>query len=651
MTDNESTANRFDQLRKRAEELINARPDAPPEGSSTTLDLINELQIHQVEVEIQNEELKQAQQALSALHREYEDLYEFAPCGYVTLDAKGIITRANLTAVTLLGVDRSALLQSGLIKFISPEGQDVFIDAGQQAVQTGEKRTVEVSLKRNDSATLWVRIDIVADRDETGAVTQWRMAMTDITEHKTAEAALRSSREELRQIIDLVPHFIFSKDAEGRFLLVNRAVADAYGTTVDALMGKTDADFAKSEEEALYFRAKDLEVIQSEKPQIAPDENITDADGNVRSLSTVKIPFRFSESDVPAMLGVSVDITDRKQMEDALKKSEKHLRLISDNIPALVSHVDGDLTCLFANRAYLTYCGLHPEELIGKKISEVFNEEAFNRVYPYVQKALKGEFVSLENHLTREDGHDLYFQINYVPHFEANEVVGYFVLAWDITKRKRAEAALQKSLSEKEVLLREIHHRVKNNMQNIISLLRMHGRRIDDARVVEIFNDCRDRIEAMSLIHEALYQSENLAKIDFKTYLEKLCRNLARAHDAPRRRIDLTANVSDVSLTMDRGIAVGMVIAELISNAFKHAFPRGEGGTVSVRLDQPDGETARLVVSDTGKGLPEDFDIQRLSSLGMRLVWGAVTRELSGTIDVEGNDGARFIIRFKCHTE
>jgi two-component sensor histidine kinase len=151
----------------------------------------------------------------------------------------------------------------------------------------------------------------------------------------------------------------------------------------------------------------------------------------------------------------------------------------------------------------------------------------------------------------------------------------------------------------------------------------------------------------MSLIHEALYQSENLSKIDFNAYLKKLCRNLAKAHDAPRRRIDLTTNAADVSLDMDQGVAVGMIIAELISNAFKHAFPHDEGGGVSIRLDHPDGETVRLVVSDTGIGLPEDFDIQHPPSLGMRLVSGAVTRELGGTINVESDNGARFIIRFK----
>ncbi len=218
----------------------------------------------------------------------------------------------------------------------------------------------------------------------------------------------------------------------------------------------------------------------------------------------------------------------------------------------------------------------------------------------------------------------------------------------DITRRKRAETALQDALAEKVVLLREIHHRVKNNMQVIVALLRMHSRRIEDARLTAIFNDCRDRVEAMSLIHEALYQSEDLSHIDFNGYCQKLCRNLGKAYNAGAKGITVTVGQSNVSMNMDQGITVGMIIAELISNAFKHAFPQGHTGNVALHVDNLEDETIQLVVADTGKGVPSDFDIHKTSSLGLRLVVGAAERELGGNIQVENDGGARFIIRFKC---
>ena len=200
------------------------------------------------------------------------------------------------------------------------------------------------------------------------------------------------------------------------------------------------------------------------------------------------------------------------------------------------------------------------------------------------------------------------------------------------------------------MLLREIHHRVKNNMQVIVSLLRMHSRQVDDGdtRLGQVFDDCRDRVNAMSLIHEALYQSEDLARIDFEDYLKKLCRNLSRAYNASNQGIVVTVERCNVALGMDQGFAVGMVISELVTNAFKHAFSPGNGGIVSVSLSGIAGEEVELIVADNGKGLPPEIDIQKLSSLGLRLVVAAITRELGGSIKVERNGGTRFIIHFKC---
>lgn len=213
-------------------------------------------------------------------------------------------------------------------------------------------------------------------------------------------------------------------------------------------------------------------------------------------------------------------------------------------------------------------------------------------------------------------------------------------------RSSRSEQNLRASIDEKVVLLREIHHRVKNNMQVILSLLRMHARRSHSEQIQTVFNDCRDRVNAMSLIHEALYQSDDLARIDLEAYLAKLCRNLSAAHDASGKGIAVTVAQCNMTLDMDKCVAVGMVIAELVSNAFKHAFPSGKGGQVSVILSCLDEEEVELIVQDNGKGLPEEIDILNSPSVGLRLAVAAVTRELGGLIEVERNGGTRFIIRF-----
>lgn len=217
-----------------------------------------------------------------------------------------------------------------------------------------------------------------------------------------------------------------------------------------------------------------------------------------------------------------------------------------------------------------------------------------------------------------------------------------------LLQNRRAEEQIAASLKEKEVLLREIHHRVKNNMQVIVSLLRIHARRTHEAGLKRIFDECRDRINAMSLIHEALYESEDVARIDFKAYLTMLCRNLSQAYDVSGKGITLTVERSNVALDIDQGIAVGMVISELVSNAFKHAFPKGKGGSVSLSLSGLEGEEVELIVQDDGKGLPPEIDIHNSTSIGLQLVVATITRELGGSIEVERDSGTRFVIRFIC---
>src|SRR5512139_687483 len=180
-------------------------------------------------------------------------------------------------------------------------------------------------------------------RDAAGAIRGTVGVAVDITDVRRADQALRDSEARLRQVIDLVPHFIFAKDDEGRFLLVNRAVADAYGTTVDHLIGRTDADYARSAEEARHFREDDLEVMRSGRPKVVLEEPITDARGRVRYLQTTKIPFAFSGTGRPAVLGVSIDITERKAAEEALRRAAKE-----ESLTVLAGGVAHDFNNLLA---------------------------------------------------------------------------------------------------------------------------------------------------------------------------------------------------------------------------------------------------------------------------------------------------------------
>lgn len=200
MKTNQDPALKFDTLRQQAERLM--RQNAPLaemiDPSGEMIELIHELKVHQVELQIQNEELRRAQQEITELHREYERLYEFAPCGYVTLDAKGIITHVNLTGVKLLGTPRRFLRHSGLSLYIAEQWQDHYLAARRTAAETGRKQFVELELKRKNGTCLWVRADIQADRDENDAIIQWSVILTDITSRRKADEERRQLEDQLR---------------------------------------------------------------------------------------------------------------------------------------------------------------------------------------------------------------------------------------------------------------------------------------------------------------------------------------------------------------------------------------------------------------------------------------------------------------------
>jgi PAS domain S-box-containing protein len=217
----------------------------------------------------------------------------------------------------------------------------------------------------------------------------------------------------------------------------------------------------------------------------------------------------------------------------------------------------------------------------------------------------------------------------------------------DITALKKAETLIKTSLQEKEVLLKEIHHRVKNNLQIISSLLYLQSHNIKDTAVLSLFQDCRNRIRSMSLVHEALYRSGDLAKINLKDYLSNLSKELLRSYLDLNVNISLQLEIDNVTLGIDTAIPCGLVISELLSNSLKYAFPDNRTGTIVLSLHLQNDNEFELIVSDNGIGLPKDFDITKSSSLGLSLAFDIVERQLAGRITLTPAPGTKYCIYFK----
>jgi len=224
---------------------------------------------------------------------------------------------------------------------------------------------------------------------------------------------------------------------------------------------------------------------------------------------------------------------------------------------------------------------------------------------------------------------------------EANER-----LQMEIGQRRCAEERINESLKEKEALLNEIHHRVKNNLQIVSSLLALQMSRCEDERIVGVLKDSQNRVRSMALIHEQLYRSDDLSRIDFSQYVEALANELVRSYSEAALSISINVNVEKVFLDVKTAIPCSLIINELVSNCLKHAFPGRAEGMIAIELRSVPGDRFALVVTDEGQGLPEDFDPRTTSSLGVRLITNLAQLQLHGSIEFESESGARVTVVF-----
>jgi two-component sensor histidine kinase/CheY-like chemotaxis protein len=214
-------------------------------------------------------------------------------------------------------------------------------------------------------------------------------------------------------------------------------------------------------------------------------------------------------------------------------------------------------------------------------------------------------------------------------------------------ERKRAEELSRASLREKEVLLQEIHHRVKNNLQIISSLLKLQSNLIKDNKTLELLKSTQNRIKSMVVIHDRLYKSKDFARINFDEFIQSLSTHLFNSYGVDAKAIKINLDIKDVFLDINTAIPCGLIVNELLSNSLKYAFPDGKKGEISIAIHPLDKNEMELIVSDNGAGLPEEIDIKQTKSLGLHLVTILVEDQLQGDIKLDRTGGTRFYIRIK----
>ena len=320
------------------------------------------------------------------------------------------------------------------------------------------------------------------------------------------------------------------------------------------------------------------------------------------------------------------------------------LDLINDGVILF----EEDRKIRFANKQALELLGYEEKELLGQPVEVIFPQEErskFTEMY-LQQISAAGSISDTEVAFETKDAIRIPVSLSgSVMRDEHGVEQGVVCVGHDLTNRKQTEEQLKATLREKEALLMEVHHRVKNNLQIISSLLKFQSEYVTDSRVLRMFNESQGRIKSIALVHEKLYRSPDLARIDSGEYIRDLVAQLFRLHQARSSTAVLEMSIDDVPLDLDMAIPCGLIINELVSNALKHAFPEDGGGKIGVGLHLQD-DWLVLTVSDTGVGLSDDLDHQEAQSLGLQLV-DTLVEQLDGTTEVDsGKGGTTFRITF-----
>jgi len=333
----------------------------------------------------------------------------------------------------------------------------------------------------------------------------------------------------------------------------------------------------------------------------------------------------------------------------ALRGSEELFRTTFELAGAGIVQVSLSGRFTRVNKRFCEIVGYTEGEMLELRFQDITHPDDLEEDLANVSRIVGGEITShaLEKRYVRKDGSLVWVSlIVSLVRDESGDPSYFIAVAEDTTKRKNAEMAVQSSLAEKEVLLREIHHRVKNNMQVISSLLNLQAKNIEDERLSKIFQESQSRVRAMALIHEILYQSGHLGRIDLGDYVTKLATSLVRMYGTGPDRINIRIGTEDVNLGIDDTVPCGLVINELLSNSLKYAFQDGRTGEIGIEAMLVTSDRIMLVVYDDGVGFPADLDIRNTETMGMRLVVGLVESQLGGRVDLDREDGTRFTITF-----
>lgn len=587
-------------------------------------------------------ERQQTEVALRESERRYKRLLEAVTDYVYTVylkDNRVISTHYHPSCISVTGYSAEEYEKDTYLwhRTIHPDDQQIVLKHAQKLMAGETVAYIEHRIIHKDKSIRWVRNTPVLHINENGDLNSYDGIISDITEQKLAEAKFRN-------LVESAPDAMIIVHRDGQIAIVNSQVETLFGYARQELLDQ-------SIELLIPQRFRKRHTLNHPNyfahPNPHPRIMGWGIDVYARHKDGHEFPVEVSLSPLETKDGLLVistirDITERKEIEEQLKIHS----LVLENMAEGVSVSDAGGTVFYTNPTFDKMFGFDRGDITGKHMSSLFYGMPKETMFKVDEIS-----TDLDNHGAwygkinnrKKDGSSFitYARISVL---QIKNKTYWISVQEDITEDIKAEEKIKASLKEKEVLLQEIHHRVKNNLAIISSFLGLQSQTIDGEDILYLFRQAQDRVYTMSLIHEKLYQSEDLASINARDFLQSLSSHLLTSYAVGVNRVSVTTDIEEIWLQIDEAIPCGLIVNELISNALKYAFPGELLGEIGISLKNVNKEYL-LIIRDTGVGMPGDIDIHSANSLGLRLV-NALTMQLQGKLQLVLEQGTEFLITF-----
>ncbi len=598
--------------------------------------------------------MKRDQEALRASEERYRDLFENATDLIQSVSPDGRFEYVNNAWRAVLGYTPEEIARMSLWEVIAPEGVEES-KAWFRAVLSGNESGVIRTVFRAKDGHLITVEGTTSLRKLNGEPVAARSIFRDITHEVEARQRVLEHEAKLRALFESGEHMFWTIGPDLKLRSFNKGYSDM----IERLYGTRPMISVDSSAPRRLFASDAYHAFWEEKYTAAFtgrtmrfETDLLDRQGARVCNEVFLSPVFGANGTVREVFGIGHEITEQKLAEDKVREQAARLRAIFESAGnMMIWTLDKDLRVTSCNAHFLW--SIEEAHGIALKVGDSFADLLAPRVKKGSVKALLGRYAAalrgqpqqFEVELIDMEGRPAWVENFLNPIIVDGEVREVSCLAHGITDRKLAQREIEDSLREKEVLLKEVHHRVKNNLQVISSITKLQTERAEtDPKVLEVLRHSRDRIRSMALIHDSLYQNKQFSHIDLADYIDGLARNLMLSYSTSER-IELELDLDPVHLNIDQAMPCGLVLNEIISNALKHGFPDGRRGTVRIGL-HTQGDLVRISVRDDGVGLPLGFDEQRHGHLGMELI-RLLADQLDGTVQRASDSGVSYLITFE----